>query len=283
MRARVPASSANLGPGFDVLALAVALYVEVEVVPAARLSLATEGEGSSVACDEDHLAARIARAVCGHDNLAIRIRSEIPMRRGLGSSAALSVAVAAAAGAADPLAVAAGFEGHAENAAASLRGGLVSAALLDTGPVVRRFPLDPGISFVVLVPERELATTDARRVLGDLVTRGDAVFNMSHMGLVLAGLADRTLLSQDAGEDRLHQSQRAHLFPEAPELLARLNKAGALMSCWSGAGPSLLGICDGPSSAERVREAGDAALEEMAVPGHAIVLSPDLEGLVLAN
>jgi len=283
MRARVPASSANLGPGFDVLALALALYVEVEVVPAARLSLSSEGEGASVACDEHHLAAQVARAVCGHDRLAIRVRSEIPLRRGLGSSAALSVAVAAAAGAADPLKVAVGIEGHAENAAASLRGGLVSAALLDSGPVVRRLPLDPGLAFVVLIPDRELATSDARKVLDEVVPRADAVFNLSRMGLLLAGLADRTLLTVEAGEDRLHQSQRSHLFPEAPELLARLTKAGALVSCWSGAGPSLLGICDGPEAAGRVREAGEAALEALAVPGRAMVVVPDLEGLVLAH
>ena len=227
--------------------------------------------------------ARIARAVCGHDRLAIRIRSEIPLRRGLGSSAALSVAVAAAAGAADPLKVATAFEGHAENAAASLRGGLVSAAVLDTGPVVRRFPLDPALAFVVLVPERELATSEARKVLTEVVPRSDAVFNMSRMALLLAGLADRDLLTGEAGGDRLHQSQRSVLFPEAPELLARLTKAGALVSCWSGAGPSLLGVCDGAESAERVREAGEVALEAMAVPGRALVLAPDLEGLVLAN
>src|SRR5208282_5347325 len=114
MRARAPASSANLGPGFDVLAVALALYVEVEVVPAGRFSLSSEGEGAQISCDAEHLAARVAAAVCGHDHLAISVRSEIPLRRGLGSSAALAVAVAAAAGAADPFKVAASFEGHLE-------------------------------------------------------------------------------------------------------------------------------------------------------------------------
>ncbi|MGD0944533.1 MAG: homoserine kinase [Acidimicrobiales bacterium] len=281
MRARAPASSANLGPGFDVLALALALYVEVEIVPAERFSLSSEGEGSAIACDGQHLAAQVASAVCGHDRLAIRIRSEIPIRRGLGSSAALAVAVAAAAGAPDPLKVAGGFEGHLENAAASVSGGLVSAALLDTGPVLRRFPLDPGLAFVLLIPERELATSEARRALKPDVTRADAVFNLSRMALLLAGLADRSVLIGDAGDDRLHQFERSRLFPEAAELLARLAKAGALVSCWSGAGPSLLGICDGPLAAARVRDAGEAALEAVAVPGRAVVLSPDLEGLVL--
>ena len=265
MRARAPASSANLGPGFDVLALALALYVEVEMFPADRLSLCSEGEGADLACDEHHLAARVASAVCGHDRFAIRVRSEIPVGRGLGSSAALTVAAAAAAGAADPLKVA----------------GLISAALLDTGPVVRRFPLDPSITFVVLVPDRELLTVEARRALKIEVPHRDAVFNLSRMGLLLAGLADRTVLIGAAGEDRLHQAQRVHLFPEAPELLARLTKAGALVSCWSGAGPSLLGICDGATAAAHVRDAGEMALESLGVPGQALVMSPDLEGLIV--
>lgn len=283
MRARVPASSANLGPGFDVLALALALYLEVEIVPAQQLSLRCEGEGAEVNCGPEHLAVQVATAVCGHDRLAIEIRSQIPLRRGLGSSAALAVAVAAAAGAADPLKVAGEFEGHLENAAASLRGGLVSAAQLDSGPTLRSFPLDERLSFVVLIPDRQLATSEARRALPLEVSRADAVFNLSRMGLLLAGLADRRLLTADAGDDRLHQSERARLFPEAPELLVRLTKAGAIMACWSGAGPSLLGICDGASQAARVRDAGEGALESMGVPGRALVLEPDLCGLVLGD
>jgi len=281
MRARAPASSANLGPGFDVLALALALYVEVEMLPAARLSLSAEGEGADVVPDDRHLAARVASAVCGHDRFAIRIKSEIPVGRGLGSSAALAVAAAAAAGAADPFTVAVGFEGHAENAAASVQGGLVTAALLDAGPVARRLPLDPALAFVVLVPDKHLSTEEARFALSTQLSRADAVFNLSRMGLLLAGLADHTLLVGAAGDDHLHQSQRAPLFPEAPELLARMVKAGALVSCWSGAGPSLLGICDGSAAAENVRDAGEAALEAVGVVGRALVVSPDLDGLVV--
>lgn len=255
--------------------------MEVEVVPADHFSISSEGEGSSIACDEQHFAAKVALAVCGHDRLAISVRSEIPLKRGLGSSAALAVAAAAAAGAVEPLKVAASFEGHVENAAASLMGGLVAAAMVDSGPVVRSFPLDPSLSFVVLIPERELATKEARSVLPSEVPRADAVFNLSRMGLLLAGLADHSLLVNEAGDDRLHQAQRARLFPEAPELLARLVKAGALVSCWSGAGPSLLAVCDGSSAAAQVREAGEAALADVAVAGRAVVLAPDLEGLVV--
>src|SRR5262249_22151799 len=134
VRARAPASSANLGPGFDALALALSLYVDVEIAPADRLTVNTEGEGSDLPQDETHLAARIATAVVGTDLLAITVRSDIPVGRGLGSSAALAAAAAAAAGAADPFGVAAAADGHPENAAASALGGLVAAAVLDDGP-----------------------------------------------------------------------------------------------------------------------------------------------------
>src|ERR1700682_5614502 len=126
MRARAPASSANLGPGFDVLALALSVYVEVTVEPAARLRVEAEGEGADLPLDATHLAVRVATEVAGHDRLAIAVRSEIPVVRGVGSSAALAAAAAAAAGARDPLGVAAAFDGHPENAAASVLGGLVA-------------------------------------------------------------------------------------------------------------------------------------------------------------
>ena len=283
MLARAPGSSSNLGPGFDVLGLALALYVEVEVRPASRLSVLSEGEGSELAADESHLAARIVAQVLGHDRFVVTVRSQIPLGRGLGSSAALAVASAAAAGAADPLAVAAASDGHVENAAASVLGGLVAASIVDDRPVARRLSLDPSLHYVLVVPDRELATKTARSVLGEEVAFRDAVFNLGRMGLLLAGLADAEQLLPEAGEDRLHQPARAALFPEAPELLARLRRSGATISCWSGAGPSLLGICRSAAVAESVREAGEAALAELALPGRASVLRPDLHGLVLKD
>jgi homoserine kinase len=280
VRARAPASSANLGPGFDVLALALNLSVEVEVEPAKRLVVRAEGEGADLADDAGHLAARVAIDVAGHDRLAITVRSDIPVARGLGSSAALAVAAAAAAGSRDPLGVAARIDGHPDNAAASVVGGLVGATMVKGAVRAVRLPLDPGLVFVVVVPERSLATSKARQALPQQVGRSDATFNLGRMAMLLAGLADRSLLTREAAEDRLHQDYRSPMFPEAPQLLSRLVGAGALASCWSGAGPSLLGICDA-GSGERVRDGAEAALAELGVAGRAMVLLPDLEGLVV--
>ncbi len=280
VRARAPASTANLGPGFDVLALALGLHVEVEVTPADRLTVRAEGEGADLPADASHLAASVAIDVVGHDRLSITVRSAIPVARGLGSSAALAAAAAAAAGSRDPLGVAARVDGHPENAAASVVGGLVAATSVRGAVRAVRMPLDPRLGFVVVVPDRSLATSKARQALPRDVPRSDATFNLGRMALLLAGLADRDVLVREAGEDRLHQDYRTPLFPEAPHLMARLVDGGARLACWSGAGPSLLAVCDGERAGE-VRRSAEAAMADLAVPGHALALQPDLDGLVV--
>lgn len=280
VRARAPASAANLGPGFDVLALALDLYVEVEIEPSPRLLVRAEGEGADLAADATHLAARVAIDVAGHDRMAITVRSEIPVARGLGSSAALAAAAAAAAGSKDPLSVAARVDGHPENAAASVVGGLVAATTVRGAVRAVRLPLDGGLAFVGVVPDRPLPTAKARQVLPQRVSRADATFNLGRLTLLLAGLADRALLIKEATEDRLHQDYRSPLFPEAPQLLGRLVAGGALAACWSGAGPTLLGLCEA-AQADHVRVAAEAALTEIGVTGRVVVLRPDLQGLVV--
>ena len=283
MRARVPASSANLGPGFDTLGLALSLYTEVTVVPAASLSLTVTGEGSELRADENHLAAQIVRLVLGHDRVAITVSSEVPVSRGLGSSAALAVAAAAAAGSVAPMDVVAQLEGHADNAAASAMGGLVTASLLDGGSVAAQpLTLDPALSFVAIVPDLRLSTEDARAALPAMVPIVDAAFNLGRMGALIAGLADHRRLLPAAGLDRLHQEQRTQLFPESAFLLAALLDGGALVSFWSGAGPTLLGVCvRGDSSA--VVERARAAMKQMSIAGRVLPLEADRSGLVLTD
>lgn len=282
MRARAPASSANLGPGFDALALALDRYVVVEVEPARRLTVRSEGEGAGLSDDARHLAAKVAIDVAGHEQLAITVRSQIPVGRGLGSSAALTAAAAAAAGSADPLGVAAFIDGHPDNAAASVVGGLVVAATVKGTVRAARLALDPELVFVALVPDRELSTAKARQALPKHVTREDAAFNLQRMGLLLAGLADHRVLVREAAEDRLHQDYRAPLFPEAPKLMAALHEGGALAACWSGAGPTLLGICRSGTEPQ-VRQAGGDALKAAGLGGEAMVLRADLTGLVTGD
>jgi homoserine kinase len=282
VRARAPASSANLGPGFDTLAVAVDRYVSVEVEPAASLRVVTEGEGAGLFDDASHLAARVVAEVLGHERFAVTVRSQIPVARGLGSSAALAAAAAAAAGADDPFAVAAAYDGHPENAAASALGGLVAATSVGGAPVHAALPLADALEFVAIVPDRNLATPEARGVLPERLSREDAVFNLGRMGLLVAGLADPAALVPAATEDRIHQPARTPLFPEAPALLAALVEAGAWAACWSGAGPTLIGFV-APDRAEAVRAGAGAALAAAGIEGRVLSLRADRRGLVYGD
>ncbi|MHB8826560.1 MAG: homoserine kinase [Acidimicrobiales bacterium] len=279
MLARVPASSANLGPGFDTLAVALNLYVDVSVEVADGFCVTSAGEGAGLFDDENHLAAVIAREVLGHSRVAIHVESQIPLSRGLGSSASLALAAAAAAGAADPLALATRVDGHAENAAASRYGGLVAAALRDGVPVARSLTLDNEWRFVVVIPQAQLATSDARGVLPREVPFADAVFNLNAMGLLIAGLADRNNFVPGSMNDALHQPYRMALLPFAAGVLATLVEAGASGACWSGAGSTMLGLV-GVEEAEAVAAAARTHLSDEGVAGTVRVLDADRTGLV---
>jgi homoserine kinase len=279
MFARAPATSANLGPGFDALAVALGLYVEVTVDVADEFAISSEGCGAGLFDDENHLAARVAKSVLGHSNFALHVNSSIPLSRGLGSSAALAVTAAAAAGAADPLAVAADLDGHGENAAASLLGGLVVASMGDDGVVARSLPLDEIWRFVVVVPDEELATSDARRALPDQVAFSDAVHNLSALGLLIAGLGDHRQFVASSMDDVLHQPYRAPLMEFSIDLLRELRDAGAAGSCWSGAGSSMLGLVTSETAAD-VALGAKEFLHVRSIPGEVYTLDADRVGLV---
>jgi homoserine kinase len=279
MFARAPATSANLGPGFDALAVALSLYVEVSLDVADEFTISSEGCGAGLFDDEDHLAARVAKSILGHSNFALHVNSSIPLSRGLGSSAALAVAAAAAAGAVDPLAVAADLDGHGENAAASLFGGLVVASMGDDGVVARSLPLDEIWRFVVVVPDEELATSEARRALPDLVAFSDAVHNLSALGLLIAGLGDHRQFVASSMDDVLHQPYRAPLLDFSINLLKELRDAGAAGSCWSGAGSSMLGLVTS-DTADDVALGAKEFLRVRSIPGEVYTLDADRVGLV---
>jgi homoserine kinase len=142
--------------------------------------------------------------------------------------------------------------------------------------------LDPALAFVVLVPSRPLPTHRARQALPAQVPHADAAFNLGRLALLIAGMADRRVLSHEATDDRIHQQARQPLFPESSHLLAGLLEEGALAACWSGAGPTLLGICDAADAAH-VRDAGDRLMRQSGVPGRALLLEADREGLVVTD
>lgn len=281
MLARVPASSANLGPGFDTLAVALTRYVEVRVEEAKQFSITSSGCGAGLFDNREHLGARIAAEALGHWNFSIHVDSQIPLSRGLGSSAALAVAAAAAAGHGDPLAVASEIDGHGENAAASMLGGLVVAQFTSEGVVARPLRLDPDWRFVVVVPEQELATADARRVLPARVDLHDAVANLNALGLLIAGLDDHRAWHPSAMHDHLHQPYRMGLLPFGAPLLEHLVRAGAAGSCWSGAGSTMLALVE-TTRAETVAQAAREFLAATSLAGEVWNLEADRTGLVLS-
>jgi homoserine kinase len=236
---RVPASSANLGPGFDVLAAALGLHMELEVAEGTRFEVRTD---LAIARDARNLAVRGFGALRPTDGVRFTIRSDIPLSGGLGTSAAAYVAGMAAAdalngGGADLLTQAARLEGHPDNAAAALLGGFV---VCGDGGAVR---LDPpaGLEAVLVVPSRALRTAKARAALPPDVPLGEAVFNIGRASLLVVGLAQGDLDVVARGlEDRLHQPRRASLYPRSMELVERAAEIGALGATISGAGPSVL-------------------------------------------
>jgi homoserine kinase len=254
VRVRVPASSANLGPGFDSFAIALPLLAEFDVRPARAWAVTADGDG--VPEGDDNLFVVAARAVgkAARSGIApqhVTQRSDIPIARGLGSSAAAIVGGAVAANALlgdaldrrTLLRVASDVEGHADNVAAALYGAFTVAFADDGGPAATRIVFPRTWRLCVFVPTATLATDSARAVLSDQVARSDAVYNLAHAAALVAAVlrADGALLSL-AMNDRLHQGARTKLVPALDEIIAAAREAGAFGAALSGAGPSVLAI-----------------------------------------
>jgi homoserine kinase len=236
---RVPASSANLGPGFDVLAVALSMHVELEVVETGRFAVQTD---LRIARDRRNLCVRGFAALADPAAFAFRIKSDIPLSGGLGTSAAAYLAGLMAADSifeldADVLAHATVLEGHPDNVAAALHGGFVACV----DGVVTRLGVPIGLEAVLVVPDEVVRTKLARAALPDQVPLADAVHNVGHVAQLVLGLAraDLSLLSHGLS-DRLHQPHRAHLYPRSAELVADAQSLGALGATISGAGPTVL-------------------------------------------
>ena len=286
LRIRVPATSANLGPGFDAFGVALPLLAEFEVRPARTWSVTVEGNGvTDVPIDEDNLfivAAKAAAKTLGH-NLApqhVTQRSAIPGGRGLGASAAAIVGgiVAANALAGEPLGrrallrIACDVEGHADNVAAALYGAFTVALPSADGPIAARFAFPSAWRACLFVPTATLSTEKARSVLPNDVSRSDAVFNLAHASALVAAIlrADGALLSI-AMHDRLHESARIALVPALEEVVSAARGAGAFGAALSGAGPSVIAFAPA-RLAPRVTAAMEEAATLAGAPGRGRVV-----------
>ena len=291
-----PASSANLGPGFDALALALDLYLRVTVTPldhgAEQLTVAGEG-ADEIGLDAGNrflIGLEHGLQAFGLEPPVMRIdmANEIPLARGLGSSAAACVAglLAAQALCGESLAperlhrMATDIDGHPDNVAAALVGGFVVVTRDGSGaPQLARFDPPDGLVAALFIPELALRTAEMRAALPAQVAHADAAHNVGRAALVVAALtADRPELLAAMAEDRLHEPYRAAFFPALPELVAAARAAGALGAALSGAGSTVIALCDGAEAAEKVSQAMAATAARLDLAGRATVARPAFEG-----
>lgn len=285
---RVPATVANLGAGFDVLAAAVGVHAEITLAPARSPQVAVTGV--DVPQDSSNLiyrsAAAVAQRIGYSGSFALEAHSPIPLRSGLGSSAAAIVGGAVAAsrllgdplGADELLRITTELEGHPDNVAAALLGGVVVVTRDDA--VMRWARILPGfpLAIVLVTPALQVETAAARAVLPRQVSLEDAVYNLGHMGLLLVALAQgRPELLRHALTDRLHQPYRRHLVPGFDKVTAAATGAGAYGAVLSGSGPTIAALAP-PASAQGVGEAMVEAFQRAGVGSRAIVTGIEAQG-----
>jgi homoserine kinase len=293
---RVPATTANLGPGFDTLGLALALYDELTVTvrdqPGVFVDVHGVGAGE-VPTDESNLVVRaIAHTFSsfGLDlpDLHLEAHNVIPHGRGLGSSGAAIVSgIMAAKGllegiveidAAGLLALATELEGHPDNVAPALFGGLTIAWVTPEGPQHKKLIVHRGVSPLVLVPQETMSTALARSLQPESVPHADAIFNVSRSTLLIAALIQSPELLLAATEDKLHQSYRASAMPETDRLIRALRAEG-FPAVVSGAGPSILVLCSDPG--QRLA-AAELVESKAATPWQSLVLAVDFKGATVS-
>ncbi|MGC1166916.1 MAG: homoserine kinase [Solirubrobacterales bacterium] len=245
---RVPASSANLGPGYDAMAAAVSLHLELEVEETGEFSL--DPGGLDVSTGRDNLVVRAFESLHPADGIAFRLGSEIPLARGLGSSAAAIVAGLFAADHLFELALtkeemlgrATELEGHPDNVAAAIYGGfVVCGADADGAPLAARFDPPEGLEGIVVIPPEEVSTRLAREAIPAEIPLADAVANVSAAALLVLGLRSADLDLVAGGlRDAIHQPRRRDLYPRSMEIVDAASELGALGATISGAGPTVL-------------------------------------------
>jgi homoserine kinase len=292
----VPATSANLGAGYDCLGVALGLFnrVEVEVRGWSRgeIELAVEGEGvGELAADRSNrcvlgieAALREVRGEIPEGvGWRVEMRNEIPLARGLGSSAAATVAGLVAGNSllgepltsADILRLATAIEGHPDNAAAAVHGGFTVCAVTEDGIESLRFDAPRDLRAVLFIPDLRLATDDMRAALPAKVPLADAVANLGRVAIGVAGMAmGRFDLLRVMTVDRLHEQYRAKAYPQLPQFVDAARQAGAIGACLSGAGSTILAFSDSVRTITRIEAAFAAAAADTDLTGRTAVVSP---------
>ncbi|MFL0377134.1 homoserine kinase [Paenibacillus sp. FSL R5-0623] len=294
---KIPASTANLGPGFDTLGMALSLYAWLEMKPAEQTTFHLHGNHlTGLPTDKSNLIYEVAQMVFNEagvsvPELEISMYSDIPLTRGLGSSASAIVGALAAANAligaplsdAKLLDMATSLEKHPDNVGASLYGGIITAAW--NGQQVDHIRIEPhqDLQALVIVPEFQLSTSKARNVIPEQFGMSDVVHNISRSSLLVAALASGRLdMIQKAMSDRIHQPYRASLVPGMAEILEHAVDHGALGAALSGAGPTVLTLVDRHDT----RKAGLEqylldTMEREGISASALWLDPDLDGVTV--
>ena len=293
MKVRVPASTANLGSGFDALGLALQMYLDVEAT-AGGSGLLIEADGLNAAqipTDSSNLIYRLIAEHAGDgmpQGFHLRIRNGIPLTRGFGSSAA-----AIAAGIAIGMWIRSGtpperqpvidaatrVEGHPDNVTAAVLGGLTVSATIDDQVVTNSLRVPYGMDIVIIIPDRELSTQKAREVLPLSIPRAEAVFNLQRLGLLLTGifLNKKELLIHGVA-DSIHQTRRMHLLPAMGDAVSALNRDRDCLGAFiSGAGPGVAAFTSGAGL--RLGDLGAAAFRSQGIAAEVRVVAPDYLGL----
>jgi len=294
VKVRVPATSANLGPGFDTLGIALSYYDDLEVTWAKKgtLSVEVSGEGEGqVPLDESHLVVRaiietFKRAGQEKPGLILKAVNRIPHGRGMGSSGAAVVSgIVAAKGLLMGIAeisdkmmldLATEFENHPDNVAPALFGGLSIAWEDEVGPHTKKLSVHRGVSPLVLVPSTKMSTELARSMQPESVPHEDAVFNVSRSALLVAAMVQSPELLLAATEDRLHQNYRAAAMPETDALI-QLLRSHSHAAVVSGAGPSVLVLASDPAERLRAKELAEKSYPQW----QPLLLAVDNKGATL--
>lgn len=295
VRVQVPATTANLGPGFDCLGMAIQMYNQLELRVAAGSDVEIKIDGTAqaddVPRDGQNLVYRAAQRVFSLTrtrvgSLSLRLTINTPLARGLGSSASAIVSGMLAANtiAREPLPAQVlleemvAMEGHPDNVVPCLYGGLTASLLHEGGVMYERYLPHEIVRCVLLIPDYELSTTKARQALPRQVLLRDAVFNLARVPLVIARMVSGDFEGLSvAMQDSLHQPHRKSLIRESDVIIDEAERAGAAAVCLSGAGPTMLAIAS-PDKAQAVASAWRGVLEGTTVKGQVIVTAPENNG-----